>query len=97
MTSFISSRCAKEQWIPSEEMKDVTTYVTTLHQRMLDAQKIMRKNLKQEHLKQEQQKQKTWYEKKARTLNINERDQVILLLPDTSAEFTRKWQGPLNI
>ena len=48
----------KEEWIPSEETKeDVATYVTTLHQRMIDAQKMV-----QEHVKQEQQKQKTWYD-----------------------------------
>ena len=83
----------KEQWIPSEETKEaVATYGTRLHKRMLDARQIVR-----EHLKQEQQKQKTWHDKKGRELNLKEGDQVLLLLPDSSAKFTRKWQGTFEV
>ena len=45
----------KKEWIPTEHTsEDVTTYVTTTHQRMKNAQQLV-----QEHLKQDQQKQKT--------------------------------------
>ena len=60
-------------------------------EKMFDAQKIVR-----EHLKQEQQKQNTWYGKKAQELILKEGDQVLLLLPDNSARFTRKLKGPFK-
>ena len=50
-----------EEWIPTEDTsEDVTTYVTTTHQRMKNKQQLVN-----EHLKQDQQKQKTWYDRKA--------------------------------
>ena len=83
----------KEQWVPLEETKeDVASYIATVHRRMLEARKIVG-----EHLKQEQQKQKSWYDKEARELNHKKGDQVLFLQPDSSAKFTKKWQGPFKV
>ena len=84
-----------EEWIPTEDTsEDVTTYVTTTHQRMKNAQQLVK-----EHLKQDQQKQKTWYDCKTREMKMEVEDQVLLLLPDRDSQkkFMRKWQGPFKI
>ena len=84
-----------EEWIPTEDTsEDVTTYVTTTHQRMKNKHQLVN-----EHLKQDQQKQKTWYDCKAREMKIEVGDQVLLLLPDRDSQkkFMRKWQGPIKI
>jgi len=83
----------REEWLPSqEEPNDIATYVTQLHERMQSAKDIV-----QHHLQQAQEKQKTWYDQKAREMKLVEGEQVLLLLPDSSQKFLRKWKGPYTV
>ena len=83
----------REQWITSEqEPNDIATYVTQLHDRMQKAKEIV-----QEHLQKAQNKQKTWYDQRAREMNLSAGEQVLLLLPDCTKKFLRKWQGPFTV
>ena len=81
----------KKEWIPTEHTsEDVTTYVTTTHQRMKNAQQLV-----QEHLKQDQQKQKTWYSRdKDRSRGTST---TPIARQGQSKKFMRKWQGPFKI
>ena len=83
----------KESWLPgADEMNDVAEYVMRVRQRMEDAQDLVYRNLEQMQIKQKQ-----WYDKQARELQLKVGDQVLLLLPDDTRKFTRKWQGPYRI
>ena len=83
----------KEEWTSSQpEPNDIATYVTQLHDRTRIA-----RDLVQRHLQQVQRQQKRWYDQKARELHLKEGDQVLLLLPDSTQKFQRKWQGPYKV
>lgn len=41
--------------------------------------------------------QKRWYDKTTRECNLRAGDKVLLLLPDITQKFYRKWQGPYVI
>lgn len=83
----------KEQWIGSEEAEtDVITYVTKIRDRMEAAKEVVQRNSTKM-----QAKQKEYYDRKARELNLQVGDKVLLLLPDNTSKFLAKWQGPYKI
>ena len=54
------------------------------------------KDIVHKHLQQAQLKQKSWYDQ-VRELKLSEGEQVLLLLPDSTKKFHRKWQGPFIV
>ena len=47
-----------------------------------------------ENLEAAQRKQKTWYDKRAREVQLDVRDQVLVLLPTRNEKLLTKWKGP---
>ena len=85
----------REEWTlkhGQETIEDVATYLTRLHERMQLAFEEVRK-----HMDQSQRRQKKWYDAKARELQLTAGDQVLLLLPDSTQKFYRRWQGPYTV
>ena len=83
----------KEAWIPEEEPRDdIAQYISRLHERMATATDLVH-----HHLQASQIKQKQWYDQHAREQNLQPGDRALLLLPDSTHKFTRKWQGPYII
>lgn len=81
----------KEQWIGSEEAEtDVITYVTKIRDRMEAAKEVVQRNSTKMQAKQKESR-------KARELNLQVGDKVLLLLPDNTSKFLAKWQGPYKI
>ena len=42
-------------------------------------------------------KQKAYYDKKARELNVQQGDKVLLLFPNSTHKFQCYWQGPYTV
>ena len=54
-------------------------------------------DLVKENLEKAQQKQKEWYDQKARDIEYQEGEQVLLLLPDNTHKFQREWWGQYRV
>ena len=55
------------------------------------------KELVAENLREAQQTQKQWYDKRARMMEFNVGDKVLLLLPTESKKLFARWQGPYKV
>lgn len=83
----------REDWTGEKDTEeDVVTYVSRVRERMEEAQEIVKQNSSAM-----QTKHKEYYDRKARELNLDVGDQVLLLLPDSNKKFLAKWQGPYKI
>ena len=75
-----------------QEGEDVAIYLTKRHDRMNLATEEVHKRMQQA-----QTHQKRWYDSKAREMKLKAGDQVLLMLPDSTRKFHRKWQGPFKV
>ena len=83
----------KEEWIEDEdEDKDILTYVNQVCSRLESAKEIFEQNANTA-----QQKQREHCDQKARKLQLNPGDKMLLLLPDSSKKFAAKRQGPYQV
>lgn len=83
----------KEQWVQDPEMdKDILTCVMDVRDRLQTARGIV-----EENTLVTQAKQKEYYDKKARELNLQQGNQVLLLLPSSTHTFQAHWQGPYTV
>ena len=72
--------------------KDVLTFIMEVKDRLQAAREIV-----EENAIATQAKQKAYYDKKARKLNLQEGDKVLLLLLSSTHNFQAHWQGPYTV
>ena len=83
----------KEEWIQNPESEtDVLSFVMEVKDRMELAKEVVEQNAKIAKAKQ-----KEYYDQKAREINLNVGDKVLLLLPTSKKKFVAKWQGPYTV
>ena len=83
----------KEMWEAEEDTSEsVVSYVLTIQDRLQKMKELMAENLREA-----QQTQKQWYDKRARMMEFNVVDKVLLLLPTESKKLFARWQGPYKV
>ena len=87
----------KESWtgenqIPSTVGKSVSEYLSELQTKLKDIH-----DFAESHAAVEQQRYVNQYNKKARQKEFQLRQQVIVLIPDSTNKLLKKWQGPATI
>ena len=67
----------KQKWTAEgREPDDVITYVSRIQEKLLEARELVRANMEKA-----QKEQKKWYDRRAREVNFNPGDKVLVLLP----------------
>ena len=64
-------------------------YVTRVRERMELARELVQQNMAQARMKQ-----KEWYDQKAREMQLQPRDKVLVFLPTSTHKLRAQWQGP---
>ena len=83
----------KEGWTrTTPEGDDIVSYVDRVHERLEAA-----KDLVQENMRKAQAKQKAWYDQRARELQLQEGEQVLVMLPTRTEKLLAKWKGPFKV
>ncbi len=83
----------KETWKAEEDTSEsIVSYVFTIQERL---QKM--KELVADNLQDAQQTQKRWYDQKARTLEFEVGEQVLVLLPTDTKKLFARWQWSYKI
>ena len=76
----------KEAWLPEGgEQNDIAGYVMDIRTKMKEMSDLVKENLEKA-----QQKHKKWYDQKARDIEYQEGEQVLLLLPDDTHKFQQQ-------
>ena len=83
----------KETWEAQKRSNEsVVSYVLHIQEK-LEAMT----DLVQTNMKEAQQQQKHWYDRHARSRELKEGDQVLILLPTASDKLFAQWQGPYMV
>ena len=85
----------KELWTGETDGTKIKTsyqYVLELRERLDNIMKIT-----QEELLKSRKKNKTLYDRRAKTIEFQESDKVLLLLPTDTNKFLTQWKGPYEI
>ena len=83
----------KEAWMSTNKPpNDIATYVMDIREKMKETMELVRASIERA-----QQRQKSWYDQNAREANYQEGESVLLLLPDSTHKFQRRWRGPYRV
>ena len=83
----------KQKWTAEgREPDDVVTYVSRIQDKLLEAREIVRANMEKA-----QTEQKKWYDRRAREVNFNPGDKLLVLLPTRTEKLLAKWKGPYPV
>ena len=81
---------SEEERIQNAAVKaDVLSFVRPVRDHLVLAKQIVKQNAKFARTNQ-----KEYYDQKAREIELNVGDKVLLLLPNSKRKFIAKWQGP---
>ncbi|XP_072169909.1 uncharacterized protein [Diadema setosum] len=83
----------REAWLGETVPEEgLVSYVLNCRERLANITTAAQKNLAQA-----QKRQKAWYDRKARTKDLQVGDKVLVLLPSSSNKLLAKWQGPYPV
>ncbi|XP_072178202.1 uncharacterized protein [Diadema setosum] len=83
----------REAWLGETVPEEgLVSYVLNCRERSANITTAAQKNLAQA-----QKRQKAWYDRKARTKDLQVGDKVLVLLPSSSNKLLAKWQGPYPV
>ena len=83
----------KENWEEKEDVgEDVLTYLVKMRERLRAMTELAHQNLGKA-----QERQKQWYDKNARSRELKEGQQVLVLLPSSQKKLHAAWQGPYKV
>ena len=83
----------REEWLQKPDTEtNILSYVMNVRNRMETTKEIVEDNAKAA-----QAKQKAYYDQKAREMNLQPGDKVLLLLPRSTKTFVAQWQEPYQV